>query len=430
MITNDRQYRITKSQLRRLREAVEAYDVEAEAQRTQSEVLAKAELDALKSECDVLAEQVEEYEALKAGTVVTLRAETLEQLPLILIRGRIARGMSQRELADSVGLKEQQIQRYEAERFSSANLGRLAEIARALRLDVSEVAELTANEDMREPADPLRAQCAKFPIREMYRRGWFKGFTGSLSAAVASGEELAMEFVRQAMPRRQPALLRQRARFDSTMDQSALLAWQCRILVLAGDEDLDVEFSRKLLTDEWFEALIQESRYDDGPRRARDFLRRSGISLVIEPHLPQTFLDGAAFLLPNGTPVIGMTLRYDRLDNYWFVLIHELVHIRHHLRKGVLEDVFDDLDSLGDGLEQETDKLAGNLLLPDEVWDAALARYVRSEESVISLAEELAICPAIVAGRIQHEADNYLILQELIGQGGVRKLFPEISFSG
>jgi len=430
MITNERQYRITKSQLRRLRKALDMYDVEAEAQRMMSDVLAKAGLDAFASECDVLAEQIKEYEMLKAGTVGTLRAESLEQLPLILIKGRIARGMSQRELAESLGLKEQQIQRYEAERYSSANLGRLAEIAQALRLDFSELAELREDENLREPLEPRRALCAKFPIKEMYRRGWFAGFKGSLSAAVASGEELAMSFLQQAMPRRQPALLRQRARFGSTMSPPALLAWQCRVLLLAGGDDLEVEFSRKMLNEDWFAALRQESRYSDGPRRAQNFLRRSGISLVIEPHLPQTFLDGAAFLLPNGRPVIGITLRYDRLDNYWFVLVHELVHIRHHLRKGVLEDVFDDLDSVGDELEQETDRLAGNLLLSDEMWETALARYIRSEESVETLAEDLAICPAIVAGRIRHEADNYLILHDLIGQGEVRKLFPEVSFAG
>lgn len=430
MITNERQYRITKGQLRRLKETVDTFDLENEAGRVQSTVLANAELEALRSECEVLAEQIREYEALKAGTVATLRAGTLEELPLILIRARIARGLSQQELADTVNLKEQQIQRYEAERYASASLSRLAEIADALRLDISEVAELKAVEKTHVAEDSLREQCSRFPIREMYRRGWFEDFTGSLSAAVAHGEELATEYVRQAMPRRQPALLRQRARFGSTMDTAALLAWQCRVLHLAASEEPDATFSRKALTDGWFEALRQKSRAEDGPLQAKAFLRSAGISLVFEPHLPQTFLDGAAFLLPGGRPVIGLTLRYDRLDNFWFVLIHELVHIRDHLRKGVLEDIFDDLDLEGDELEQETDRVAGNLLLPEEVWDSALARYVRSEESIMSLATDLRICPAIIAGRIRHEADNYVILQNLVGQGEVRRLFPDVRFGG
>lgn len=430
MITNERQYRITKNQLRRLKEAVDAFDLEAKAALVHSSVLANAELEALRSECEVLGKQIEEYEALKAGTVATLRAGTLEELPLILIRARIARGLSQRELADTVGLKEQQIQRYEAERYTSASLGRLAEVADGLRLDISEVAELRASEAPHVAEDSLREQCARFSIRKMYQRGWFEDFTGSLSAAVAHGEELAMEYVRQAMPRRQPALLRQRARFGSTMDTASLLAWQCRILHLAAAEEPDSTFSRKALTDAWFETLRQKSDAEDGPLQAKAFLRDAGISLVLEPHLPQTFLDGAAFLLPNGRPVIGMTLRYDRIDNFWFVLVHELVHIRDHLRKGVLEDVFDDLDLEGDELEKKTDRIAGDLLLPEEVWDSALARYVRSEESILSLATELGISSAIIAGRIRHEANNYVILQNLVGQGGVRKLFPDVCFGG
>jgi HTH-type transcriptional regulator/antitoxin HigA len=428
MITNERQHRITKSQLKRLQDAVKALEAESEAARARSDVLANAELEALKSECQVLAEQIEEYEALTAGTVATLRTESLEDLPLILIKARIARGMTQRDLAETAGLKEQQIQRYEAERYSSASLSRLAEIARALHLDVSEVAELRARELPHEEEDPLRAQCSRFPIREMYRRRWFEGFAGTLSAAVASGEELALEYVRQAMPRRGPALLRHRARFGSSMDTASLLAWQCRVLLLAAEETPRTTFSRKLLTDDWFEALRKESRYEDGPVRAQDFLRGAGLTLVIEPHLPQTFLDGAAFIRPDAGPVVGMTLRYDRVDNFWFVLFHELVHIRDHLRKGVVEDVFDDLDAEGDELEKETDKVAGDLLLPEKAWETALARYVRSEESVTGLAEERGINPAIIAGRIRHEADNYVILQGMVGQGAVRRLFPSVPF--
>ena len=70
-----------------------------------------------------------------------------------------------------------------------------------------------------------------------------------------------------------------------------------------------------------------------------EYLAHSGIPLVVEPHLPQTYLDGAAFLLPAGRPVIGLTLRYDRLDNFWFVLFHELAHVVKHLRKDRLEAI-------------------------------------------------------------------------------------------
>ena len=61
-----------------------------------------------------------------------------------------------------------------------------------------------------------------------------------------------------------------------------------------------------------------------GPVKARELLASKGVTLIIERHLPGTYLDGAAMLAENGNPVIGLTLRHDRLDNFWFVLFHEL----------------------------------------------------------------------------------------------------------
>jgi len=75
--------------------------------------------------------------------VTVLKAQSLSELPGILIKARIARGLSQRDLAETLGLKEQQIQRYESEEYATANLRRLAEVAEALRLNISEVAELS-----------------------------------------------------------------------------------------------------------------------------------------------------------------------------------------------------------------------------------------------------------------------------------------------
>ncbi len=150
---------------------------------------------------------------------------------------------------------------------------------------------------------------------------------------------------------------------------------------------------------------------------------------MVEPHLSHTYLDGAAILLPDGRPIIALTLRYDRLDSFWFVLFHELIHVMKHLHKGHLEDIFDDLDAEPDELERETDQLAGVFLIADDVWETALPRYIRSVDSINEFAKELKISPAIVAGRIRKEADNYTIFTEMVGQGEVRKYFPEVNFA-
>ena len=142
MITNERQYRITKAQLARIREAIEAFDIHEASRRVGSSRLAKAELDALESEQEVLATQLRDYDSLKSGDILVLKARNLDELPTILIRARIARGYSQRELAERLGLTEQQVQRYEAEEYASASLRRLSRVAEALDLDIHEHAEL------------------------------------------------------------------------------------------------------------------------------------------------------------------------------------------------------------------------------------------------------------------------------------------------
>jgi HTH-type transcriptional regulator/antitoxin HigA len=431
MITNERQYRITSAQLEKLKAAVSNFDIKAAMERTKSKILAKAELDALRSECENLTLQLQEYETLKSGSVEILKESTLEELPKILIKARIAKGWSQRQLADALGLKEQQIQRYEAEEYASANLPRLAEVAKALGLNISEIAELKAT--LQKPLDVHKndLEWDRFPIKEMYRRKWFKESPSSLEATMANAEELVREFVKGSLDKPVQAFARQRVRSGGIVDWYAFFAWQCRIIDLAQKKEKEVtnKYKQKAITNEWLKELTHISIETDGPRKAIDYLNDSGIRLVIEPHLPQTHLDGAAILLSDGSPVIGVTLRYDRLDNFWFVLFHELIHITKHLHKGDIESIFDDLDVEAKDIEQEADEQAGQILVPEDKWNTALARYLRSEESVKDFAQELNVHPAIVAGKIRKESNNYIILKDMVGQNEVRKLFPDVYFS-
>ena len=144
MVTNERQFRITKSQLAKLRAAAADFDIAEANKRLGSPILARAELGALESEIEALSAQLRDYEALKSGAVRVLQAENLSELPGILIRARIAQGLSQRELAQMLGLKEQQIQRYEAEGYATASFRRLSEVAAALKLSLQTVGSALA----------------------------------------------------------------------------------------------------------------------------------------------------------------------------------------------------------------------------------------------------------------------------------------------
>ena len=428
MITNERQYRITKRELSKLRKAIREFDSIEVGERIGSEILAVAELKALKSEEESLTSQVKDYELLRSGEITELKASNLDELPSILIRARIAQGLSQRKLAELVGLKEQQIQRYESDSYAAANFRRLREIADALKLSITEIAELNSQYSPPDAAGKVEVDWSLFPIKEMYRRQWFEGFSGSLSAALEEADTLVPSFVKNVINRPTVALHKKRVRSGLSVDEYALLAWECRVLSLAAKVKLQCSYQEGFIDTQWITELVRQSEKNDGPLRAKKQLEEAGIVLIIEPHLASTHLDGAA-LLHDGKPVIGMTLRYDRLDNFWFVLFHELFHVIKHLRKGKVEGIFDDLDSADTNrVEREADSLAKNALIPDEVWNIALARYVRSAESVRALALERNINPAIVAGRIRLEANNYTILNDLIGQGEVRKHFPEAGF--
>lgn len=267
-----------------------------------------------------------------------------------------------------------------------------------------------------------------FPVREMHKRRWFSNFQGSASDAVEKTHLLLADFFKGWVLSPKAAFLKQLVRAGSEADRYALLAWQCRVLKVAESQQLTKAFDVKLISNEWLRNVAQLSRYDDGPSQVQSILADAGIAFVVEPHLPSTHLDGAALIGKNG-PVVGMTLRHDRLDNFWFVLLHELVHVQRHLKLGEVEDIFDDLDSVGKGIEIEADEVAGNALLPNDRWKLAVARYVRSEASVRAFAAQLKVGPAIVAGRIRKEADNWTLLTDLIGQGNVRRHFPSVYFN-
>lgn len=428
MITNERQYRITKRQLSKLKKALSEFNILEVTERLDSKILAVSEMNALKSEEVILKNQLKEYELLRSGEITQLKASNLGELPSILIRARIAQGLTQREFAELVGLKEQQIQRYESDEYATANLRRLQDIAIALKLNITEIAELNIGSRSNDAITKQEFEWSRFPIKEMYKRQWFEGFDGSLGAALEEANNLVPDFLSRVIGKPTIALHRKRVRTDSLLDEYALLAWECRILSLASKANLRGSYEARAIDDQWISGLSLISEKHDGPLHAKEHLEKAGIALVVEPHLTGTHLDGAALLSSRG-PIIGLTLRYDRLDNFWFVLFHELFHVIKHLRRRVLVSIFDDLESEStDKLEHEADSLAREALISQNIWDRALARYVRSSESVIEMAKELHISPAIVAGRIRYEANNYIILNDLTGQGEVRKHFPEAGF--
>ena len=132
MIKNQRQYRITKAQADRFSEALRELEGETAEDLGLHPLLFKAKKDAIRSQLVDLEKELRDYEVLKSGDFEFGRLDAVAEVPRLLIRARIARGLSQKTLAVRLGLKEQQIQRYEASEYASASLARIRSVAEVL----------------------------------------------------------------------------------------------------------------------------------------------------------------------------------------------------------------------------------------------------------------------------------------------------------
>lgn len=134
MIKNERQYRVTRGQLDHFRAALD----ERRSRVGAADLRSEFELAAVEAQAAELSAELDEYDALRHGRADAGRLETLDQLPRLLIRSRIVLGMTQRDLAERLGMQEQQVQRYESNDWATASLTRLIEVAQVLGVSVGE----------------------------------------------------------------------------------------------------------------------------------------------------------------------------------------------------------------------------------------------------------------------------------------------------
>ena len=266
----------------------------------------------------------------------------------------------------------------------------------------------------------------RFPLKEMVKRAWIpdvpdlKGRASELVAGLLgrAGGTDALEAV--------PVYRKNdHQRINAKTDPYALRAWCWQVLASANDDPPPAPYRPGIVTQDFLGEVARLSLSEDGPVQARDFLADHGIALRVERHLPKTHLDGAAFRLPGRPSVIGLTLRYDRIDNFWFCLLHELAHVGRHF-DGRPDGFVDDLDLPGDDVrEAEADEWAQEALIPRDEWDKSMIWLEPATLNVIYFANIVGVHPAIVAGRIRHETGNYRLLSQLVGTGKVRQQFAE-----
>jgi HTH-type transcriptional regulator / antitoxin HigA len=259
----------------------------------------------------------------------------------------------------------------------------------------------------------------RVPFSEMKRRGWINQIPRNASDA----KHLLESWMGPVRAAELAPLYRRHIRSAKAVDHEKLVVWTVQVAKKALANRPTVKFDPKGSAD-LLRDVARISVFKDGPSLVKEFLGQHGIVMVVEPAL-SPWLDGAAMMCRD-LPVIAVTLRHDRLDNFWFVVMHELVHLFKHLGTEVAS-FYDDLDSdaQADPKEVEADNLASEILIPSEEWRTSPASRLRSADAANHLAQHLRIHPAIVAGRIRKTYKDYRVLSGLVGQGEVRKHFQE-----
>ena len=267
-----------------------------------------------------------------------------------------------------------------------------------------------------------------FPVVEMAKMDWIEK-TPHLEDRT---EEVVHELTASAGGREaQPQALFRRgngSRRNTRAGVTALQAWCLYVLGQARRAGLEGIYRRGTIDADFLRQIARLSTFDEGPKLAREKLAKSGIAMVVACHLSKTHLDGAALWTIEGVPVVGLTIRIDRLDSFWFCLLHELAHLARHFTPGDGEVFLDQrqFESRGaehDRREREADESAWEALIPTNIWKKSKARRAPrpSAEDVLELARAADVHPAIAAGRIRHERNNYRLLPQFTGADVARR---------
>ncbi len=190
----------------------------------------------------------------------------------------------------------------------------------------------------------------------------------------------------------------------------AQLAWLHRVKTIAS-EMLIGSYSPQKLDAAIFKIAVLRGHPEHMERVPR-ILAEAGIRFVVVEGLPGGKIDGVCFWLNDAMPVIGMSLRFDRIDNFLFVLRHELEHVRR--RDGLQNPVIDvDLGRAPDDELEEQERIANEeareFCVPKKDMDAFIARKAPyfSERDLIGFAKVLKVHPGLVAGQLQFRTGKF-----------------------
>lgn len=267
--------------------------------------------------------------------------------------------------------------------------------------------QLSLVEVDRAPVERRARLFAEAPVHEMQKRGWI--------SATANVDQLESEINRFLSTDNERVFTVATLRRDS---QAALnpseRAWCIRARRLATDLPFVTEFDKKRLPIAE-RKLRQLAAYENEAPRVAEMLAYFGIRFVVVEPLPSGKIDGAAFWLGE-SPVIAVSLQWDRIDAFWFTVMHEFMHIKHGDAYSVDVNLVYEGDSgftvatANDEAEQRANTDASNSLVPKADLDTFIAttspRF--SATSIIQFAHLVQMHPGVIVGQLQHRGElNY-----------------------
>ncbi len=264
------------------------------------------------------------------------------------------------------------------------------------------------------------------PVKDMQRRGWITS-VDSLDVLEA---EICRFFEKKSVDDPDQNILAAARKSDQTGDfTTAQNAWLTRASQLA-----------KLATARPFvrarlEAQLPEIKaLASSPEKARSVplaLAELGVRLVIVEALPKTRIDGAAFWIDEHSPVIAMTVRYDRIDYFWFTLAHELAHILHGDHQSIDSNlVGEHRETSSVQMEVLADEFAANFLVSSKDLKSFILRVhpFYSKDHITQFAKRMKVHPGIVTGQLQNQRKiGFKVNREMLVK--IREFILSTSFS-
>ena len=336
------------------------------------------------------------------------------------------RQLTQKVLAFIVGIDESSLAKIIAgKRQLDANLA--LKLGAAFEVPAEHFTQLQTHYDLAlarltSTLDPRLAARTKLyqslPLSEMVKRGWLRGVenlrnqTQVESALCEFFGKSSMEDL-EAMPH---AAKRSQVSPSATPVQTA---WLHRVQQLAVDVVVAPYSESSLRTViENLGTLLGDPIHI---RKVPDLLSEAGVRFVVVEALQSAKIDGATFWLSDDAPVVGLSLRFDRIDNFWFVLRHELEHVlRGH---GKDEAVIDDLSverGVAERVISEEEQLANQAAATFCVDQAALSRFIDKKSpsyqtrDVVGFARTLKVHPGLVAGQLQKRTSRYELFRNFL----------------